>query len=91
MAIRFTPTEYAIEGHAWYDDTGRFFLYRKVSELYLMDRQEKKLKGFPYLFSFFDWCEENGHGTPKFRQEICQPSSNCDIIAEQSKLKAGAK
>ena len=66
----FTPTEHAIRGTAWYDDTGRFFLYRRVWELYLTDRQEKKLRVFPYLFSLFDWCEESGYGSPKFRQEL---------------------
>ena len=91
MAIIFIPTEQAIRGHAWYDNTGRFFLYREVSELYLMDRQEKKLRVFPHLFNLFDWCEENGQGTPKFRQEVCHISSSYDIIAEQLKLKAGAE
>ena len=70
MSIMFTPTENAIRGYAWYDDTGRFFLYRRLGELYLTDRQEKKLIVFPYLFSFYAWCEESGQGIPKFRQEI---------------------
>ena len=70
MAIVFTPTEHAIRGNAWYYDTGRFFLYRKILELYLMDRQEKKLKVFPHLYSLLGWCEEEGYETPKFRQEV---------------------
>lgn len=91
MAIVFIPTEKAIRGYAWYEDTGRFFLYRELGELYLMDRYEKKVRFFPHLFSLFDWCETQGYGTPKFKQEVCNISGSCDIIAEQSKLKVGVE
>ena len=56
-----------------------------------MDRYEKKVRFFPHLFSLFDWCETQGYGTPKFKQEVCNISGSCDIIAEQSKLKVGVE
>ena len=56
-----------------------------------MDREEQKVRVFPFLFSFYEWCETHCQGTPKFRQELELKLHKCDIITERLKIKAGVE